>query len=52
MSFLVFVMRQKKHTYYSDTRWKLIDVFELDGWTNIEMGEKMTWERIKERMQK
>ena len=39
-------------TYYSDTRWKLIDVFELDGWTNIEMGEKMTWERIKERMQK
>ena len=38
-------------TYYSDTKWKLIDVFELDGWTNIEMGEEMNWEKLKERIQ-
>lgn len=36
-------------TYYSDTKWKLIDVFELEGWTNIEIGDGMNWDKLKER---
>ena len=38
-------------TYYRDTKWKLIDVFELDGWTNVEIVDGMNWEGLKERMQ-
>jgi len=30
---------------YSDTKWKAIDMYSLDGWENIEVKEKFRWER-------
>jgi hypothetical protein len=29
--------------YYSDTKWKAIDMYALDGWKNIVVGEEFKW---------
>lgn len=30
--------------YYSDTKWKAIDMYSLDGWENIVVGDDFKWE--------
>ena len=29
--------------YYSDTMWKAIEMYRLDGWENIVVGEGFEW---------
>ena len=31
--------------YYSDTKWKAIDMYALEGWENIVAGEKFEWKK-------
>lgn len=31
---------------YSDTRWKAIDMYRLEGWENIMVGEELKWRRL------
>ena len=30
--------------YYSDTKWKAIDMYALRGWKNIVVGDDFKWE--------
>lgn len=29
--------------YYCDTKWKAIDMYRIDGWENIVVGEEFSW---------
>ena len=31
---------------YCDTKWKAIDMYWLDGWENIVVGEEFQWNKI------
>ena len=32
--------------HYSDTHWKAIDMYEIEGWENIVVGEDFQWKRL------
>ena len=34
---------------YSDTKWKAVDIYSIDGFINIVVEEGMTWSEIKEK---
>ena len=31
------------HCCYCDTKWKAIDMYHIEGWENIVVGEEVSW---------